>query len=349
MNIIKIVLRVFACIILVVSCVLIYFFTTNSLLDPVDVNDNKDYQIVIIDQLPSEIFQELEEKNIIKDSRTVSEYFESINSSIYPGTFNVQKSMTGQEIVAKLSQIPTSINNFTISEGQNVEDAADSISKMSDFTTDEIIAFWDDKTNLDMYIKDYSFLTDEILNDKIKYPLEGYLTPATYPIDSADSLDQITRSILDHSATVFAPFVNSPAPNGFTLHEALTFASIVERETIKVEDKYLVSGVFYNRLNSSDYGKFESDITVLYAKGEHKEQVLYTDLEFDSPYNTYMYDGLPPGPIANPSTESINATYDPEDNNYFFFFAAEDGMVYYSETLQEHEEISKKYEWNFND
>ncbi len=151
--------------------------------------------------------------------------------------------------------------------------------------------------------------------------------------------------MLNASEANYKELFGSKGPKeGFTFHDYLTLASIVERETMHAEDRAKVAGVFYNRIEENM--PLQSDITVLYAKGEHKSLVTYDDLEYNSPYNTYKVDGLPPGPISSVSLASLEAVYKPDNNDYLYFFAKQDtGEVLYAKTLEEHEKNSKEFAW----
>ena len=111
-------------------------------------------------------------------------------------------------------------------------------------------------------------------------------------------------------------------------------ASLVEEEATEKVDRAKIASVFYNRLDKGM--PLQTDPTVLYAKGEHKDRVFYKDLEIDSPYNTYKVKGLPPGPIANAGEMSIKAVLEPEKTKYLYVLATPEGEVLYSKTLDEH-------------
>src|SRR5690625_770895 len=113
-----------------------------------------------------------------------------------------------------------------------------------------------------------------------------------------------------------------------TIHEAITFASLVEKEAKTSEQRELIAGVFYNRLDKDM--PLQTDPTVLYALGKHKDRVLYKDLEVDSPYNTYKIDDLPVGPISNFSKTALEATLDPNENEYIYFLHDKEGEIHYS-------------------
>lgn len=170
--------------------------------------------------------------------------------------------------------------------------------------------------------------------------LEGYLFPDTYYIPRF--LDE--RSVLDRFLAHFAETVLPlwrDAGTDRSLHEVVTVASMVEREAKTAGDRPLIAGVIYNRLARG--WRLEVDATVLYALGQHKSVVTSGDLKVDSPYNTYLHAGLPPGPIANPGIEAMNAALHPARTEYFFYVARPDGSHAFSRTLSEHLANVRRY------
>lgn len=165
--------------------------------------------------------------------------------------------------------------------------------------------------------------------------LEGYLFPDTYYFAKEQSEEAIIRQMV-------ARFVEQVIPNvdlslldyRFTLHEVVTLASIVEKEVIYDFERPLVAAVYLNRLDINM--RLQADPTVRYVMTENRSRVLYRDLEIDSPYNTYRYGGLPPGPIASPGLRSILAVLNPADVDYLFFVAKHDGTHQFSRTFEEH-------------
>jgi UPF0755 protein len=126
-----------------------------------------------------------------------------------------------------------------------------------------------------------------------------------------------------------------------SIHQLLTMASLVEEEATGKADRKTIASVFYNRLKSGM--PLQTDPTVLYALGKHKEKVFYKDLDVNSPYNTYKNTGLPPGPIANSGRVSIEAALDPNQTNYYYFLATANGDVIFTKTLAEHNQKKAEY------
>ena len=174
--------------------------------------------------------------------------------------------------------------------------------------------------------------------------LEGYLFPGSYTLPRTSTVADLLPQILMN----FEAQVNPEVKNGFTnqgldLCQAVTLASIVQREAIQEDEMPLIASVFYNRLNSG--AELASDPTVQYAIGFNQDQGTWwtnplslQDLEFNSPYNTYMYKGLPPGPISNPGLAALRAVAFPAQTNYYYFRAGCDGSGrhLFAETYTEH-------------
>lgn len=235
-------------------------------------------------------------------------------------------------------------NRFTIIEGATSKDAAAAMAEAFDFSADEVLAKWNDRAYLKSLIDEYWFLTDEILAGDILCPLEGYLYPETYfVVDQEPTIDGVTRQIMDIMEEQLTPMKDQIKAMNMSVHQFLSFASVVENESLFEADRPKIAGVFMNRLHEEM--PLQSDITVLYALGEKRVDVTYTDLEVDSPYNTYMYAGLPIGPVSNPSKDTMEDCINYEKHDYFYFFATEDGKVLYTKTLAEHEQVVEENLW----
>ncbi|MDQ6985937.1 MAG: endolytic transglycosylase MltG [Candidatus Dojkabacteria bacterium] len=174
--------------------------------------------------------------------------------------------------------------------------------------------------------------------------LEGYLYPDTYELDqNVTAIEVIDRQLvrLGNLITGLEP-LNLDQDNITNLYEALTLASIIQKEAAGWDDRGDISGIFHNRL-ADDY-LLQSDATVNYVTGKNEAGASLADLEIDNPYNTYKYTGLPPGPINSPSFESIKAAFYPnETENYYFFHVEDDKQTFYSETFEEHQAKVAQY------
>jgi UPF0755 protein len=149
--------------------------------------------------------------------------------------------------------------------------------------------------------------------------------------------------MVDHFSSVFTPaWIERAQEMGFTVHQVVTLASIVEKETGKPEERPIIAGVFLNRLKRGM--RLESDPTVIYGIADFNGNLTRKDLETPTPYNTYLNKGLPPGPIANPGRASIEAVLYPSENSYLFFVSKNDGSHHFSSTLAEHNRMVRKYQ-----
>lgn len=235
-------------------------------------------------------------------------------------------------------------NAFTIIEGATIPQAAESISENMPFTAEELIKKWNDRTYLKKLIEKYWFLSEEILKDEIMYSLEGYIYPETYIVTSEEPTpEEVTDIILSMTDKVLSERKDEIAAMDMTVHEFLSLAAVVENESLFEKDRPVIAGVFINRLKKDM--PLQSDITVLYALQEKRVNVTYKDLEVDSAYNTYMYAGLPVGPVCSPSAPAMDDLLHYEKSDYLYFFATEDGKVIYSKTLAEHEKAVNENMW----
>lgn len=163
---------------------------------------------------------------------------------------------------------------------------------------------------------------------------EGYLFPDTYLIPLGSSEEAIMRQMQDAFDKKVKGYVSS-RHSDMPFDKIVILASLIEREARVPKDRPLVSAVLRNRLRIGM--RLECDATVLYALGRHKNRVLYSDLAVDSPYNTYRYAGLPPGPIANPGLDCIKAALDPAKVDFLYYVARPDGSHIFTRTLAEHQ------------
>lgn len=182
------------------------------------------------------------------------------------------------------------------------------------------------------------------LTDDIKSPFEGFLFPDTYTFDEGVTEEEIVELMLAQTERIVDKLASENPQMTESLSQTFTLASIVEKETTVTEERPRVAGVFYNRLEQG--WKLEADSTVQYALEERKERLLYEDLEIDDPYNTYAYNGLPPGPIASPGLSSLEAVLAPEQNDFLFFVTKKDGSEthYFAKTFDEHKQNRAKSE-----
>lgn len=170
--------------------------------------------------------------------------------------------------------------------------------------------------------------------------LEGYLFPDTYVFAPGTTAREAVTEMVERFEREWTPEYDAQAAAlGYSRHEIVTMASIVEKEARLPEERPVIAAVYYNRLK--DGMPLQADPTVQYAMGRHTERVLYRDLSIDSPYNTYLHMGLPPGPIASPGGASLRAALAPANVPFLYFVAAPDGHHEFRATMAEHEKAKR--------
>jgi UPF0755 protein len=281
------------------------------------------------------IAKELQRFGLIRDPELFEAYVRvnSLDDRIQAGVYVLDPSMSLREVVEAIQHANSESVSITILEGWRFEQTADYLTKANVLS---------DPARGEAY---RSLAASAAAIDPDRYPflrerpqratLEGYLFPDTYeiPATNATAVDVLTRQLETFAARVLPLYAEARA-NGTTdlsLHEVLTLASIVEREAVVREERPTIAGVYLNRLANGI--KLDADPTVQYAMGYQpaagqwwKTPVMLEEYSaVDSPYNTYLNAGLPPGPIAAPGLSSIEAVLDPEEHNYLYFVALPDG------------------------
>ncbi|MGO4887376.1 endolytic transglycosylase MltG [Anaerobacillus sp. MEB173] len=348
----KIVFSLFILIIIVVGAVGVSGFVfVKGALGPMDEESAEMVEVHIpIGSSSSKIGVILEENGLIKNATFFRYYVRYKNETGFQaGDYQLSTAMNLNEIIDELKEgtvFEEAALSFTIPEGRWLEDIVAIIAEDSDFTTEEIEEKMKDREYISSLIEKFSILDEEILQDDIRWPLEGYLFPARYDFVEEDVvLETIIETMIERTSTILGKYTEQLNNQEYSIHELMTLASIVEREAKTEEDRYLIAGVLYNRLDKGM--PLQVDPTVAYALGEHRYMTTYADLEVDSPYNTYKYAGIPIGPIANPGENAIRATLEPKDTDYIYFYARRNGEVIYNETYTEHNKVVQQYrnEW----
>lgn len=239
---------------------------------------------------------------------------------------------------------------ITVVDGHTIVDYAKTIEKSTGIAYHDIIAKWADQNYLKTLIQEYWFLTDDILQDGIYYPLEGYLAPETYFLtQETTNIESITKMMLDQTEKHLEKYKKQLqsfqiGQKTLTIHEMMTLSSIVQRESpSNSEDRRLIAGILINRLNKPM--RLQSDVTVNYGNQVTKVDVNYQDLNKDTLYNTYRHDGLPVGPISSVSTHVIQDVLNYKTSDYYYFFATKEQKVLYAKTFEKHQENVSKNKW----
>ncbi|KON70161.1 hypothetical protein AKG34_16300 [Peribacillus butanolivorans] len=338
----KIIMITIASLILLIGIVgLVGFLYINSAMKPVDPDDDTIKKVKIpIGSSVNGISTLLEEQGIIKDARVFKYYIKFRNESGFQaGEYKLSPSMPIQDIVTSIKTgklMKEATMKITIPEGKQLIQIADIIAVKTDQDPKEIFKTLNSEKFVNSMQERFpELLTSEIENKNVLYPLEGYLFPATYDFyEEKPSLEAVVIEMLKKTEETLQAYETQMNKKDYSVHQMLTFASLVEEEATAQVDRGKIASVFYNRIKKDM--PLQTDPTVLYAKGSHKSKVLYKDLEVKSPYNTYKNKGLPPGPIANAGTTSIDAVLKPEKTDFLYFLATPEGEVLYSKTLEDH-------------
>jgi len=335
----------------------IYLRSNEAALDQPASVDDRPVRFVVEPGTPARtIGQNLEQAGLIRDA-TLFEAFVRVNgldSRLAAGVYTLTPSMTLREVVETMTRPQAAAVSVTIREGWRLEQAADYLSRRGLLGAEEAdryraLAVDGDLSELDE--SRYPFLQARPAGTS----LEGYLFPDTYlvPAEGATAIDVLVRQLDTFAARIVPLYQEARAAEGtqLTLHEVLTLASIVEREAVVPEERPAIAGVYLNRLRQGM--KLDADPTVQYAMGyqPQSDQWWKTPVSLeeyssvDSPYNTYLYTGLPPGPIAAPGLSSIQAVLAPAIHDYLYFVAVPDGSGrhVFATTFEEHQENVRAY------
>lgn len=344
----KILLIAGAIVIAILACLII---TYNVLLAPVSKSYDSVTFVVKKGEGKQEIIDNLKESNLIK-SKYVTLFYVLLNGNkgIQAGTYDFSRNMSTKEIIESLNKgdvITTKRDSVRITfvEGITLKKYLELVSEKTNLEYNTIIKDINNEGFLKELIKNYWFLTDDILDKDIYYALEGYLFPNTYEFYKNTSLREVITKMLDETKKRLEPLKEDIKKSGYSVHEILTIASITENEAKTTEDRKKVAQVIYKRLDLKM--SLGMDATSSYGVGKDlKEKLTRVDLNDNNPYNTRVvtFLGLPVGPICNPSIKSIEAALNPTDTNYIYFFAdLNTGNVYFTDKIEEFEQFKKIY------
>ena len=295
-----------------------------------------------------EVSKALEKEGIIRNSKLFNFYLKFKNvSGFKSGLYHVSKSMTLDEIIAELSgQGKDKDQNATkvlIREGEQLTEIAKEVEKSTKYSAEDFMAKVQDEDFLRYLVQKFPKLLTQSYNGyQVKYVLEGYLYPATYDMNDSKTLQMLITEMVAKTDEVMSKYYDKILASDYTLQEIMAMASLIEKEGTKLEDRKKISSVFHNRIKENM--KLQTDVSVQYALGEHKEALSLEDLEVDSPYNLYQNYGVGPGPYNSPSEDSIVAALEPEKTDYLYFLAdIHTKEIYYAKTYEEHLELKAKY------
>ena len=291
-------------------------------------------QIVIVEpgQKFKSLTQILQQKGVIRHPAKFR-LFSRINGDdkhIKAGEYVLSSAMTPKKILENLVTGRVRLHKLTIPEGLNLRQVAQAVSQAGLGTQAD---FLNAATNVDLvHSKGLDAQT-----------FEGYLFPDTYYFSKDATPEKIISSMVKRFWSVFKPeWKNRAKALGFTIHQVVTLASIIEKETGTATERPIISSVFHNRLKHGI--RLESDPTVIYGIEDFNGNLTRKDLEEDTLYNTYRINGLPPGPIANAGIEAIEAALYPADTRFLYFVSKKDNTHQFSTNLKDHNKAVEKYQ-----
>jgi UPF0755 protein len=252
------------------------------------------------------------------------------DNKLKAGEYVMSAAMSPHEIFEKLIRGSVKLHKLTVPEGYTIYQIADLIAAEGFGSREDFVAA---ATNISL----------ARANGIDADTFEGYLFPDTYYFPKDVSIEKIVLTMLGRFREVLTPeWQQKAAEIGFTIHQVVTLASIIEKETGDPLERPLISSVLHNRLKKGM--RLEVDPTVIYGIKDFDGNLTRKHLETPTPYNTYRIKGLPPGPIANPGAESLKAALYPADTAYLFFVAKKDNTHYFSSDLNEHNRAVRKYQ-----
>ena len=327
-----------------------------SALQPVDAN-SKQYVTVQIPEGANlqQIGDTLENSGLVKHGFIFSLYAKYKDySDLKSGYYNLQKSMSTDDIIKELQKGGTpqpqevALANLTIPEGYTLDQIAQTVGQLQgDFkeplTADAFLAKVQDETFISQLVAKYPTLLESLPTKEsgVRYRLEGYLFPATYSIKESTTVESLIDEMVAAMDQNLSAHYTAIKEKNLTVNELLTIASLVEKEGLKTDDRKLIAGVFYNRLNLGM--PLQSNIAILYAEGKLGQNISLADdaaidTTINSPYNVYTNLGLMPGPVDSPSLDAIEASINQtKSDNLYFVANVQDGKVYFATTREEHD------------
>ena len=296
---------------------IILFWPQNNLKSTVKIFINSGSSLTKISEI-------LAQEKIIKNTSTFIWAARLMNKEkkIPVGTFKLENLHTNYEIINQLTNGVPEVREIKILEGWNFNLIVDELNKKLNFKKD----------HLNQIFKDKSFLEINNINSN---SLEGYLFPDTYKVFEGDNPRSILNLLINtHKKFWTETYINRAKELNLSVHEIVTLASIIEGEAIYDSERSKISGVYHNRLKLGM--KLQADPTIQYIIEDSPRRLLNKDLRIKSPYNTYIYKGLPPGPINSPGRNSLLAALYPEKNDFIFFVARGDGYHTFTTNERDH-------------
>ncbi|MDO4813842.1 MAG: endolytic transglycosylase MltG [Gemella sp.] len=328
-----------------------YYVTT-----PVDKDSTEKVTVEIKESYGASVISDLLiQKDLIKSSLMFKLYSKFGNyEEFYIGNYEISKNMTLSEILKVLTTKSQGKSGITVSviDGDNIAKIANKVSEVTDISPEEFINKTNDQEFINKLKVDYpNLITNELDSPNLKYKLEGYLYPAKYDIDDRNKTNPeiLIRSMIEATETNVLPLYNlsnkvwniNNKDVPISIHQYITMASILEKESTSATDNGAIAGVFMNRLKINM--PLQTDPSVMYSLNNRVVELSFEDLKNQDPYNTYTNTGLTPGPISSPSKRSYDALNNVVKHDYLYFLTDKDGKAYFATTYAEHEVLAREH------
>ncbi len=298
---------------------------------------------IIEGQGVNQIAEALKQSELIQNKLAFATwvYFNRNESKFVAGDFRFSKSTSVYNLVKMLTGglQPTSEINVTLIEGWTIKEIATYLDTKGVYDYNDFVKLVVEPQQFNLLL---SRLGITLSSKPVGASLEGYLFPDTYRIFSDSDPDELVGKMLNNFVSkVDAKWIEDLEVRKYNLWQGIIMASIIEREVSSDKDRALVADIFWRRLEAGR--GLEADSTINYVTGNKTPAVSLTDTKLDSPYNTYKYRGLPPGPISNPGLAAIRAAVYPQSNEYWYFLSTPAGDTIFSTTFEEHIAAKNKY------
>ena len=312
-------------IIIATSLVTVFFWPQN--------NMNKEIKITINHgESLSVISKKLLEKGVITNENIfeMATKIRGLDTSIPVGTFLMQNVKVNHDIINQLVFGNPERKKVTLLEGWNIKQTSNHLSKEMGFDYNTIVEI----------INNTNFINSLGIKSQ---SLEGYLFPDTYYFFEGENVKSVIKRLVKEYKYFWTDSnITKASSISLTQHQILTLASIIEGEAIYDSERPIISAVYHNRLKRGM--RLQADPTVQYIIKDGPRRLLNKDLRIKSPYNTYLYEGLPPGPINSPGFQSLSAALYPDENDYLYFVAKGDGYHTFSKNEKEHERAKRAFQ-----
>lgn len=337
-----------------------------SSLGPIDSNAAKVIQVEIPEGSSTKEIGNILVKNKLIKNATIFNYYSKLKSynNFQSGFYNLDQTMSVDELAKALQEsgTPTPVEPIAgkvlVIEGYTIDQIAKAVTDnvntkdendKTGFSSKEFLETVKNPDFINRMAAKYPALLGSLpaANSGVKYQLEGYLFPATYDYGEKTSMEELIEKMIAATDANLQTYYSQIPNSGMNVNQILTLASLVEKEGATDEDRRNIASVFYNRLNIDM--PLQSNIAILYAMGKLGEKTTLAedatiDTNINSPYNIYVNPGLMPGPVGSPSLAAIQATVNPNKTDYYYFVAdVTTGTVYYSATIEEHNQNVEKY------